>query len=242
MDEPEKIKGRAIPKLLNELLHYKTLLKLTLVDADYEQLTLITALVERNNAPHFSIDKPAGFQRATAAADQRQLYFEFTGKDHIRYTFSTAGAEIDRRQIYIPYPRKIERWQRRELFRIKAPAGTRLCLKEHAAPQQFDVINISLGGMLAALVQTRTGHLDKAPFTDQQFLSNIELVFPPEIMPQPIRIKTVQVKRQKKTSKKTEFEVGLEFCEISAGEKKRLTDLFYKLQRQQLRNRLPQKI
>lgn len=242
MDEPEKIKGGAIPKLLKELLHHKILLKLTLVDTDYEQLTLITALAERNNAPHFIIDKPTGFQQAAAAADRWQLYFEFTGKDHIRYTFSTTGAEIDKRQIYIPYPRKIERWQRRELFRLDAPTGTRLCLKQNAEQQELDVINISLGGMLAALVQTRTGHLDKAPFADQQFLTDIELVFPPEVMPQPIRIKTVQVRRQEKKSKKSGFEVGLEFCEISTGEKKRLTDLIYQMQRQRLRNRLPQNI
>jgi len=240
MDEPEKIKGGAIPKLFNELLHRKTLLKLSLVDSDYEQLALITALVERNDAPYFIIDMPAAFQQDAAAADRLQLYFEFTGKDHIRYTFSTTGAEIDRRQIYIPYPRKIERWQRRELFRLNVPAGTRLCLKRHAEQQELDVINISLGGMLAALVQTRTLHPDSAPFADQQFLTDIELVFPPEVMPRPIMIKTVQVRRQKKTSKKVGFEVGLEFCEISAGEKKRLTELIYKLQRQHLRNRLPQ--
>ena len=47
MAESEKIKSAAIPKLFEELLHYKTLVKLTLVDTDYEQLTLITALVKR---------------------------------------------------------------------------------------------------------------------------------------------------------------------------------------------------
>ena len=66
MAESEKIKSAAIPKLFEELLHHKTLLKLTLADTDYEHLTLITALVTRNNRPHFVIDAPEGLEQATA--------------------------------------------------------------------------------------------------------------------------------------------------------------------------------
>jgi hypothetical protein len=51
MAESEKIKGAAIPKLFEELLHHKTLLKLAVVGTDQEHLTLITALVNRNKAP-----------------------------------------------------------------------------------------------------------------------------------------------------------------------------------------------
>ncbi len=43
----------------------------------------------------------------------------------------------------------------------------------------------------------------------------------------------------KKNSKKTGYEVALEFYEISTDEKKRLADLIYRLQRQHLRHRLP---
>ena len=90
MAESEKIKGAAIPKLFKELLHHKTLLKLTVDGTDDEHLTLITALVNRNKAPHFVIDTPEGWEHAIAESDPWHLHFEFTGKDHIRYTFNTS--------------------------------------------------------------------------------------------------------------------------------------------------------
>jgi c-di-GMP-binding flagellar brake protein YcgR len=239
MAESEKIKGAAIPNLFEELLHHKTLLKLSVSDTDYEHLTLITALVNRNKGPHFAIDTPEGFEQATAKIAPWHLHFEFTGKDHVKYTFRCIDGEIDNNRIYVKYPREIERWQRRELFRVNAPAGTKLCLPLDTLRYELDVIDISIGGTLAALVRTGPHDLDNPPFADARILKDIELVFPSEIMRRPIKIKTVQLKRLRKNSEKTGYEVAFEFYEISTGEQRRLTDLIYHLQRQALRQRLP---
>ena len=239
MAESEKIKGAAIPNLFEELLHHKTLLKLSVSDTDYEHLTLITALANRNKGPHFAIDTPEGFEQTTAEIASWHLHFEFTGKEHIKYTFRCIGGEIDNNRIYVKYPREIERWQRRELFRVNAPAGTKLCLPQDTLRYELDVIDISIGGTLAALVRTSPHDLDNPPFADARILKDIELVFPSEIMRQPIKIKTVQLKRLRKNSEKTGYEVAFEFYEISTGEQRRLTDLIYHLQRQALRQRLP---
>jgi c-di-GMP-binding flagellar brake protein YcgR len=239
MAKSEKIKGAAIQKLFEELRYHKTLLKLTVIDTNYEHLTLITALVNRNKEPHFAIDTPEGFEQAIAEIDPWHLHLEFTGKDHIKYTFRCSGGEIANNRIYLKYPWEIERWQRRELFRLIAPAGTKLCLPQDALRYELDVIDISIGGTLAALVRTSSYDLENPPFADTQIFKDIELVFPSEIMRQPIKIKTVQLKRLKKNSEKTGYEVAFEFYEISAGEQKRLTDLIYRLQRQALRHRLP---
>ena len=132
-----------------------------------------------------------------------------------------------------------DRWQRRELFRIVAPLGTKLCLMHDSVRHELGVINISIGGTLAALVQTRSHRFEKAPFADKQFLKDIELIFPSEIMQIPIRIQSAQIRRIKRNSEKTGYKVGFEFYEIDSAEKKRLTDLIYQLQRQHLRQRLP---
>ena len=239
MAESEKIKGAAIPKLFKELLHHKTLLKLTVSATNFDHLTLITALVNRNKGPHFVIDTPEGFELATAEISPWHLHFEFTGKDHIKYTFRCIGGEIDNNRIYLKYPHEIERWQRRELFRVNAPAGTKLSLPQDTLRYEMDVIDISIGGTLAALVRTSPHDLENPPFANARILKDIELVFPSEIMRQPIKIKTVQLKRLKKNSEKTGYEVAFEFYEISTAEQRRLTDLIYHLQRQALRHRLP---
>ena len=240
MAESEKIKGGAIAKLFKELLQHKILLKLTLVDAEYEHLTLIKDLIDLNSAPHFIINTPEGLEQAAAGINPCHFHFEFTGKEHIKYSFTTSEAKIGDRRVYIKYPRQINRWQRRELFRIEAPAGTQLCVTHDSVRYELDVLNISIGGTLAALVQTRSQLSEKAPFADKQFLKDIELVFPSETPQAPIRIEAAQIRRIKRNLEKKGYELGFEFYEISTAEENRLTDLIYRLQRQHLRHRLPQ--
>jgi c-di-GMP-binding flagellar brake protein YcgR len=239
MAESEKISGSGIPSIFEELLQRKTLLKLILVNTDFEHHTVVTALRRKKNGPHFIIATPEGFKEAAADIDIWHIRFEFTGKDNIRYVFTTIGGQIADNQIFIKLPQEVERKQRRRLFRINAPAGTKLCFSIHVTPHELEVIDISLGGSLAALVQTDMHVQPNPPFPDMHALKDVELVFPAGISRQPIRIKTAQIKRMKKNSETTRYEMALEFNEISKRDERLLTDLIYRLQRQYLRKRLP---
>jgi hypothetical protein len=129
MAKSEKIKGSAITKLFEELVTYKIFLKMNLLDSDFKQLTRITALADRNNELHFIIDTPEKFENAAARTAPWRIHFEFTGRDHIEYGFTTIGGEIQGKRTFVKMPRLVERNQRRKLFRINAPAGTKLCLR-----------------------------------------------------------------------------------------------------------------
>lgn len=239
MAESEKIWGSGISSIFEELLQRKTLLKLILVDTDFEHLTRVTGLKRKKNGPHFIIDTPEGFKEAAADIDPWNIRFEFTGKDNINYVFTTIGGQVTGYQICIKMPEEVERKQRRKLFRIDAPAETKLCFSIHATRHELEVIDISLGGSLAALVQTDSPVEQKPPFPDLHALKDVELVFPAEINRQPIRIKTAQIKRVKKNPETTRYEMALEFHQISKHDEKLLNDLIYGLQRQHLRKRLP---
>jgi c-di-GMP-binding flagellar brake protein YcgR len=239
MAESEKISGSGITSIFEELLQRKTLLKLILVNTDYEHHTVVTALRRKKKGPHLIIDTPEGFKEAAADIDIWHIRFEFTGKDNIRYVFTTIGGQIAENQILIKMPQKVERKQRRRLFRVNAPAGTKLCFSVHFTRHELEVIDISLGGSLAALVQTDMHVQPNPPFPDIHALKDVELVFPAGISRQPIRIKTAQIKRMKKNPETTRYEMALEFNEISKRDERLLTDLIYRLQRQYLRKRLP---
>jgi c-di-GMP-binding flagellar brake protein YcgR len=239
MAESEKIRGRAITSIFEELLQRKTLLKLILVDTDFEHLARVTGLKRKESGPYFIIDTPQGFKETAADIDNWQIRFEFTGNDNINYVFTTTGGKIEGNQIYIKLPEEVERKQRRRLFRIKAPIETKLCFSLDATRHELDVLDISLGGSLAALVQTDSRVQQKPPFTDSHTLKDIELVFPVEIDRQPIRIITARIKRVKINPETTRYEMGLEFNEISKDDERLLNDLIYRLQRQHLRKRLP---
>lgn len=235
----EIITGSALTALLNSLIQYKTLLKMILIDTEYESLTRILKIADHNNIPHLVIDIPEGFEKAAADLDGRQIRFEFSGPDQIKYTFMTVGAEIVGNRVYLKVPQELERRQRRELFRIDAPQGTHIHFAKDGVRFELKVMNISIGGSLAAWVQTRSEMPGNSPPAVTQRLEDVTLVFPAEILKRPIQIKALEIKRTEQKSQQNRYELGLEFSEISNSEKRRLTDLIYELQRQYLRHRLP---
>ena len=239
MAESEKIRGIRITSIFEELRQRKTLLKMILVDTDFEHLVIVTGLRRKEGGPHFIIDTPRGFKEDAADIDIWHIRFEFIGKDHVNYVFTTIGGQIAGNQIYIKLPEEMERKQRRKLFRINAPAETKLCFSIKDTRHELQVIDISLGGSLAALVQTDSHVQHKPPFPDTQALKDVELVFPAGISRQPIKIKTAQIKRLKKNPETTRYEMALEFNKINKSDQRLLNDLIYRLQRQSLRKRLP---
>ena len=239
MAESEKIKGSAVLKIFEELIHYRTAVQLKLSNADYTRLIRITALVDFNNAPHFIIATPEGFERLAIQTVPWRIRFRFIGRDHIKYSFTCVGGEIDDNRTFIRVPREVKRNQRRRLFRINAPAETKLCLTIDGIWTELEVINLSIGGSLAALVRTNTDLKRNSPFADKNFVKDAQLIFPAEIAIQSIAIGTMQIKRMKINKKTNSYEVALEFYEIDKSEERKLTDLIYQLQRQHLRKRLP---
>lgn len=239
MAKSEKIKGSALTKIFEELMNYKTFLKMSLLNSDYNQLTRITALAERNNEPHFMIEAQEEFERAATATAPWRIRFEFMGRDHIKYGFTTNGGIIQGNRAIIKMPRVVERNQRRKLFRIDAPAGTKLCLALNGIRPELEVINLSIGGSLAALVQTNSDTKGSPSFADNYLLRNAKLIFPAEITAEPIKISAIQIKRLKMNTATSRYEVALEFYEMDKSEEQKLIDLVYRLQRQQLRKRLP---
>jgi c-di-GMP-binding flagellar brake protein YcgR len=239
MAESEKIDGNGVTRIFEELLQRKTHLELNLQGTDYQQLTIVTALRTQKSDPSFYIDTPEGFREATADIDPWHIRFEFTGKDNIKYIFHTVGGRISDHRIKIKLPEFVERRQRRRLFRINAPAGTLLCFAIGATRYEFEVIDMSLGGSLAVMVQTDSYASPEPPLPGIGELKDVELVFPKEIYHQAIRIETAQIKRTKKNTEVPSYEMALEFAEMSNRHENLLTDLIYRLQRRYLRKRLP---
>ena len=239
MAESEIIRGSGITNLFKELLQRRTLLKLRLTDTDFEHLTRITNLKQIEGDTYFVIDTPEGFKETAADIDIWRIRFEFTGKDNINYVFVTTGGKIEGHQIYIKQPEEVERKQRRKLFRINAPKETKLRFSLDTARHELEVLDISLGGSLAAMAQTDNRVRQKTPLPGSHLLEDIELVFPAGISQQPVKIKTAQIKRVGKNLETTRYEIALEFNELSQDDERRLNDLIYRLQRHYLRKRLP---
>jgi len=142
--------------------------------------------------------------------------------------------------IWVRFPEYVHRYQRRKLFRLEAPNGTRLYFKVNDIRYKLLVINVSLGGTFGVLVSSTKQMGQELKLHKSKTLNDVELLFPSEDRKAAgaiVNIKRCQINRKEINPATNKFEYALEFIEISEEEMKNLTDLFYKWQREYLRKR-----
>ena len=238
MAQTEKIAGQQILGLFEKLRHNGTILRLQMPQKDYSQLTRVLDLRKRRKDTFFLIDYPAGFLETNADIDMCPIDFEFTDKDNGNCFFSTRGGEISDRNIWIKLPRIVRREQRRKLYRLTAPSGTKLYVNLHSKRYELKVIDISLGGSLGVLAGIQHGDPQDPILSYIGIFEDVEIVFPSEEENLKVTIRSAKVKRLGQNPLTKQHEYALQFLEIDQIHAKILTDLIYRFQREFLRNRL----
>lgn len=235
----DKIQGKTTSGLLRQLQNDSTLIKMNLLDNDYESLTMVTDIRTQGKIPFFLIDYPDGFREAVTEINDWKIQFEFTGRDNIQYWFMTSGGEFNRDEIMVRFPKLIERRQKRKHFRIKTPAGTRLKVELNSTKHEMSVIDISIGGAFSALASTRKQPNKRPPFKTGQKLKNAILFFPSKREGQCILINKMLTKRVALESSVALYRYAFQFIEMENEYEKALTEIIYDIQRKHLRARLP---
>ena len=240
MENIEKIQGDAILQLFKELQQKKIPLNVKLTDGNYEHLSYLKEIRKRLRTHYFLIEYNEAFQKATENLDEWQLSIEFTGKDGIMYAFETNDSDVSREMIWIKFPETVHRYQRRSLFRLEAPHGTRLYFEINDVRYKLLVINVSLGGTLGVLVSLTKEMEQELKLKKPRVIENVELVFPSKVKEgdeSKVNIKNCQIIRQERNPQTKKFECAMAFKEITETEQKKLTELFYQWQRDYLRKR-----
>ena len=240
MAEIEIIRGPVISKLLTELRQNERPLKIRRADADERYCIHITGIRKRKGALHFRISSQQDFLAAWQSAAPSRLQFEFIDKENIKYVFETGPGELARKALWIAFPEFIRRYQRRSLFRLDAPPGTRLFFNIDDARYKLLVINVSLGGTLGVLVSLTEQMEHELTLHNPQTLENVELVFPAKeqkAQDSAVRIRSCRIRRQKRNPLTRKLECAMEFVEMDEEEQRKLTQLFYSWQREYLRRR-----
>lgn len=239
MSKIEKVRGDAITALFKELQQDRIPLTARLMKGGYEHVTYITDIHKFKRVPFFLIEYREGFQKAADALDVLQLHFEFIGKDRIKYAFETNDSEISREKIWIRFPESVLRFQRRSLFRLDAPHGTKLYFNVKGVRYKLLVVNVSLSGTLGVVVSLTNKMEQTLKVLNPKILENVELIFPSKDHNDDpkVNIKTCHVARQGRNPLTHKYECAMEFKELAEDEQKRLTELFYRWQREYLRKR-----
>ena len=148
-----------------------------------------------------------------------------------------SGGQILQDEIRIPFPKSIQRHQRRKHFRLEAPDGATLAFNLQTSVCKEKVIDISLGGAMIALVYPRDDGPDGRPFGIGDVLQDVELVFPSETGDYRIEIKKVLVVRIEDGTSGPQKYCGLQFIEVEKDQIQTLTEFIYNYQRRFLRKR-----
>jgi hypothetical protein len=229
----ETIEGSKIDSIFDHLIQQRTLVKVSLPERSFENLTLITDLREENDSKTFRIDPPKGLIENLRQASTEWLAFEFTGPDQLLHRFEAPAALFSEPDLWFAYPLKIARYQLRENFRVKVAGDSYVELEIDEEKVRMSIDNISLGGVYCLSKKKFKPLFDedrrlkdmtvKVALNNDAFISTIDLV---------------QVKRIEPHVRPKFFGIAFEFIKMKNDAKTRLVRYVYEMHRQYLQTRL----
>ena len=237
MDDYGKIRGEKVARSLQYLKDNKGLIKIAVKGASFENVSVLTDIDLQGANPRFCIDPPEGIRDALQLKKKCSLYCEFNGEDKVLYNFEIA-IEDWHGDFWFPLPAEIERIQRRRNFRLKAPMGTVLTLRQLEPPIKLLVLDFSLGGLLCMVESRRAGNAKSRQLFKGRTLNNLDLTFEEEEGSVLIRILRARIVRTGRNPKTNHEQYAFEFIAIDKTEEKKLTQVLYGMQRKLLRQRV----
>ena len=234
MESTEILAGRKLGNFFADLQKNRSVIKMNLLGHDYERLTMIIGVQNKKEPFHFRIDYPSGFEKAAKEKDPWKIRFEFLGKDRVTYRFTTQGGHIEKGDIFIPFPERIERIQRRGRFRMEAPSSSKMVVSRNAKFLELSVINLSESGIL---VEMSGGAARKPAFQIGELLQQPAILVSEPSGQTQVNVKGAQVKRIEKIPGRLSYRYGLEFTDLKPETRRELRDLIYRFQREFLKKR-----
>lgn len=234
MYSTELISGKKLLHLFNQIEKEKTILRLYVLGKGFERLTIVTGFEKKNGQTYFLIDTPEGLNERIQDGEAYRIYFEFTDKNKIHYSFKSFLEEIIGNTTVVHFPKTINRLQRRESFRIDTPIGTRLNFIKKEKSFELDVVNISQNGVLVQ--QSKNYHNSKI-FSKGKALENIELFCPGNSGDMFFLVQRAIIRRVEKDIAQGCFYYALQFQDIDKKVEEGLKTLIYDLQREELKRR-----
>ena len=239
MTGAEKIQDKKLFRIMEQLIKEKIMLSMRLVGRNYQRLTIITRILKDKKAPSFAIDPPRDFKRTIAKLGSWEIHFNFRGSDNLEYIFATSGGFFSDNEPQIPFPKYIERLQRRRDFRLSVPAGTKLYFDLDRIRREIDLMNISIGGSLGVLKTSIGRDKKKTILQKEDHLENIEIVFlsNKNNIEQKLHVNKAIVRRAEYDPKKHADIYAFEFESIDKDQEKTLIEFIFNLQRSFLRRK-----
>ncbi len=229
----ETIEGMKIDTIFDHLINKKVLVKVSLPDSTYENLTLFTAVKKDQKLKEFRMDPPKGLIDNLRQAQSDRLAFEFTGPDQLLHRFDAAPTAVSDSAMWLEFPQQVARYQMRDNFRVKVLAGSYAELRIDELAIRMEIDNLSLGGVYC-LCKKKFKPLFEMEHRFEMMTLSVALKNDTFVS----TIDSVQVKRIEPQSKPRYFGIAFEFTKMHNDVRKNLVQYIYEMQRQFLQTRL----
>jgi c-di-GMP-binding flagellar brake protein YcgR len=233
MENAQSISGNKILDIIDQLKKDKTALKLTIPEIGYEGLTIILDLKNLKTSPILLIDFPGGLQDKVMNTLGKTMLIEFNGPDKIPYSFRTVIQKVTEDYLVVAAPKSIIRIQRRKFFRIPSPLGTKVIINEKDQSYEFNVINISEGGILVSHPEER--HEDLIFFKGA--IKSLLIIYEDGINSLKIRINKAEIRRIDVASETRRYHYAFQFLDRGIKEENLIMNFIYAYQRKLLERR-----
>lgn len=233
MTRAEKIQGKKLIRLMEQVQRERIMLSMRLVGQNYERLTMITRIPKDKNVSFFAIDPPKDFRNIITKLGTWEFHFNFNGLDHLEHMFTTFGGKFFDNETRINLPDYIERLQRRRYFRLSVPTGTNLFFESDQVQREINLINISVRGTLGLLKTFNEKDQIKPVFRKEDYLKNIKIIFPTDIKDnkRKVSVNKAIIRRAEHNPQKNMDLYAFEFTSIDRDQEKTLIQIIYNLQR-----------
>jgi c-di-GMP-binding flagellar brake protein YcgR len=232
MFDLDKISGNRILNILEQLRDDHTILNIHVMGIEFDWISIILDISD-DKKPCFFIDSPERANPESSLSPGERCFFEFSDDNKIRYSFITTIARNLGKKLKFNFPEFIERSQRRKSFRVTVPSGTKLNYRNNEDTFKLDTINVSEGGVLASLKDTK--HVNSIFFEGNK-LNRLSLSTNENSLIN-INIRSAEVVRVDKINVSGRVHYGIKFIDIDKSEQDKLKNFIYYCQRRVLKKR-----
>jgi c-di-GMP-binding flagellar brake protein YcgR len=227
------LSGPEIDELLFQLFTDGSLIRVSAPEHDGEYLATICEIRPQDDAFEFKLEITTAFSDQLENDAVKHIVLEFTAKDRLPHRFESQIRSIGPTGIWLHAPDRIQRYQFRSNFRIKAPHGAqfKLCIKGSDVEMTID--NISMGG---AYCFCSLEHKQLVVGTTR--LKNGVLFFTRLDDCVEVFVKTARMKRHEIQERAGRIGVAYEFIQMETVERKKLLQQIYEFQRHYLKKRV----
>lgn len=233
MEAPEIITGEKMLGLFDQMKKERIALKLNIAGSDNEGLSILLGIKKINGNPCLMIDFPAGARYDIVYAQGKKINIEFTDKKKIHYNFRSTVEGVTPENIYILMPKAINRIQRRRFFRIPPPLGTKIIINDGEKRFEFNVINISEGGVLAS---HPVAFHDEGIFF-QGAEKSLDIVYREDGKTHTIKVNKAEIKRINKVFETRRYNYAFQFIDCGKQEENEIRNFIFSCQRRFLEKR-----